>query len=73
MNGRPEAQASRHRIAALLIAAVPAVTALAMTAAPLTVAATKPHPRTALVADQCVVTLHAGAFDTLKYPQCAGD
>ena len=68
--GRP----SHPRVAALLIAAAPAVAAVALIAAPLaTRPPTAPHPRTKLIADECVAEVRSGALNTMKWPQCAGD
>ncbi|TWP51760.1 hypothetical protein FKR81_12910 [Lentzea tibetensis] len=76
MNSKPEpTERRRHRIAALLIAAAPVATALAL-AAPLTVtigAATTPHPGATLIPTECVVSVHSGALNTMKVPVCAGD
>jgi hypothetical protein len=60
----------------LLIAAAPTAAAVALTAAPLAVpigAPVAPRARTTLIADKCPVSVLAGALNTVKWPERAGD
>jgi hypothetical protein len=72
-------QRSHPRLAALLAAAVPLATAAVLSAIPLAAAVPAvPVPADSHVAaiaggDPCATTLTAGAYDTIKYPLCAGD
>jgi len=69
-------QPRRLRAAALLIAAAPAATAVALAAAPLADAfgaPAAPRSRTTLIAENCHVSVLAGALNTMKWPDCAGD
>lgn len=71
-----KAQSRRRRAVALIIAAAPAAAAAACTAAPLAAAIgapSTPESRTMHVADECNGSIHFGALDTVKWPQCAGD
>ena len=72
-------QRSHSRAAALLAAAVPLAAAVVLSATPLAAAVpVVPVPADAHLAaiaggDPCATTLPAGAYDTVKYPRCAGD